>query len=92
MPLREPHWHGKPYPRGLFRSICTIPPRLLNDGTYRVELLVVRDQATVIYRDEQALVFTVHDVPEPGLAWHGGWPGIGAPAAALAHRAARQEP
>lgn len=75
-PTREPNWHTRPFPKGLFRSSCIIPARLLNDGTYRVDLLVVRDQSTVVYRDEQAVVFTVRDVPEPGRAWHGDWPGV----------------
>lgn len=74
-PTNEPTWHGKPFPRGLFRSKCSIPAHLLNSGVYRVELLIVRDQATVIFRDEKALTLRVHDVPEAGRAWHGAWPG-----------------
>ena len=75
VPLREVNWQGKQLPRGLFRSICTVPAHLLNYGIYRVGIYVVRDQVNVIYGDENALIFTVHEVPEPGLAWHGTWTG-----------------
>src|SRR5207245_1203013 len=58
-------WYSKPYPRGLFRSSCTIPGRLLNDGTYTVTICINGNtvQDLIIYMHE-VLQFTVHDSGE----------------------------
>ena len=74
-PVHEPTWNGRPFPVGLFRSACHIPGNLLNDGLHRVLLLVVRDQATVILRIDDALVFNVLDAVERRGEWHGDWEG-----------------
>jgi len=74
-PVHEPVWHGRPFPAGLFRSECHVPGGLLNDETYRVELLVVENQSTVIYRYEDMLTFNVQDM-ETRTGWFGKWPGV----------------
>jgi len=74
-PVQEPAWHGRPFPVGLFRSACRIPGNLLNDGLHRVLLLVVKDQGTVIFSFEDALVFNVLDAIERRGEWHGKWEG-----------------
>ena len=74
VPMNEPEWHGRAFPVGLFRSACHIPGNLLNDGLHRVLLLVVKDQGTVIFTLNDALVFSVQDVERPG-DWHGRWEG-----------------
>jgi lipopolysaccharide transport system ATP-binding protein len=74
-PVRESLWHGRPFPAGLFRSLCHIPGDLLNDGTYRIVLLVVQNQGIIISRHRDILVFEVNDVSEMRGDWHGKWPG-----------------
>ena len=74
-PVQEPAWHGRPFPVGLFRSACHIPGNLLNDGLHRVLLLVVKDQAQVIFSISDALVFNVLDAVERRGEWHGKWEG-----------------
>jgi len=74
-PVGEPAWQGRPFPAGLFRSVCNVPGDLLNDGIYRVLLLVVKDQGMVLYRQEDILVFTLADSPERRGDWHGKWTG-----------------
>jgi lipopolysaccharide transport system ATP-binding protein len=74
-PIREPAWLGKPLPVGLFRSECHIPGDLLNDGIYRVRLLVLKDQEFVVYSHDDALVFEVNDAVERRNAWFGKWEG-----------------
>lgn len=74
-PVHEPKWHGKPFPAGLFLSRCYIPAYLLNCGMHRVKLLVVQDQARVIYKYEDVLVFDVADSAETHGSWFGRWPG-----------------
>ena len=34
-------WYSKPYPRGLFRTSCTVPGGLLNDDEYTISLFIV---------------------------------------------------
>ncbi|MEO6457356.1 MAG: hypothetical protein ABIO92_03640, partial [Chloroflexia bacterium] len=74
-PLDEVVWHGRPFPVGLFRSFCCIPGDLLNDGTHRVQLLVVRDQSVVIFSHDDILVFEVHEEAESRTFWFGKWAG-----------------
>jgi lipopolysaccharide transport system ATP-binding protein len=71
----EPVWHGKPFPVGLFRSAFYIPAELLNDGTHRVHLYVVKDQSVVVFRLDDILVFGVEDVVERRTGWYGKWIG-----------------
>ena len=75
VPVEETTWSGRAFPAGLFRDACTIPANLVNDGRYRVELLIVQDDANVIYQQEDILVFDVQDVVEGRGAWYGKWSG-----------------
>lgn len=68
-------WSGEPFPVGLFRCTCRIPGDLLNDGRHTVKLLVVEDQAVVVYTHDEALAFEVVDVGSGRGAWHGDWIG-----------------
>lgn len=72
---REREWHGREFPRGLFRSRFTIPGDLLNSGAHRIELYVVRDETVVIYRRDDLVGFEVAEAPEMRGAWHGRWVG-----------------
>lgn len=71
-PLEEPH----PLPAGLFRDVCRVPGDLLNDGRYKIELLVVQDQGKVLHRFADLLTFDVLDTPELRGSWYGRWPGV----------------
>lgn len=75
-PVSEPKWMGKPFPKGLFKSTCLVPGDLLNDGFYRVELLMVKNQGIVIYKNEELLLFAINDDPGMRTAWFGKWQGI----------------
>ncbi len=75
LPVYEPVWMGKPFPKGLFKSTCIVPGDLLNDGFYRVMLLVVKNQGFVIYQCEEILSFTIIDDPTRRNAWFGKWQG-----------------
>jgi lipopolysaccharide transport system ATP-binding protein len=74
-PVREPVWHGRSFPAGLFRSSCYVPGDLLNDGVHRIQLLVVKDQGIVIFELDDALVFDVLDAVERRGDWYGKWEG-----------------
>jgi lipopolysaccharide transport system ATP-binding protein len=75
-PINEKVWHGRPFPAGLFRSVCHIPGDLLNDGIYRVSVLVIKDQSIEVCRFENLLSFEVADTPETRSGWYGKWPGV----------------
>jgi len=75
VPVREPTWHGKAFPAGLFRSVCQVPGDLLNDGLHRALLLIVKNESEVLLRMEDALIFEVFDSVERRGNWHGKWPG-----------------
>jgi len=74
-PVHEPVWHGNPFPAGLFRSVCRVPGDLLNAGMHRLQLLVVKDQANVIYNQDDILAFDVRDEAERRGSWYGKWVG-----------------
>jgi lipopolysaccharide transport system ATP-binding protein len=74
LPYLEKVWQGRPFPRGLYRDSCHIPGDLLNDGTYRIELLVV-DSNRVIHKEDEILVFEVRDDPYSRDGWFGAWEG-----------------
>jgi lipopolysaccharide transport system ATP-binding protein len=75
-PIYEPVWNGRPFPIGLFRSTCYIPGDLLNDGTYRILLLLVKNQKYIIHRQQDILLFEVHDTGEGRGSWFGKWNGV----------------
>jgi lipopolysaccharide transport system ATP-binding protein len=76
VPLTEKEWQGRPFPIGLFRDVCHVPGDLLNNGNHRVELLIVQDEGTVIFRMDDVLVFDVHDSVELRGSWYGRWVGV----------------
>jgi lipopolysaccharide transport system ATP-binding protein len=79
-PLHEPLWNVRAIPAGLYRSSCYIPGDLLNVGTYRVQLLVVRDQSVEIFNMEDALVFEVQEARFEAVKWYGKIFGVVRPA------------
>lgn len=62
------------FPACLIRSAFSIPQNFLNDGTYRVRLLIVEDTTKVIFDLENIIVFEVSDV-EREFSWYGKWEG-----------------
>jgi lipopolysaccharide transport system ATP-binding protein len=74
--LHEPVWGGRPFPVGLFRSICHVPGKLLNSGMHRISLLIVKNQSSIIYRHENLLSFEVVDAAETRGAWYGKRAGV----------------
>jgi lipopolysaccharide transport system ATP-binding protein len=65
---------SEPRPRGLIRQVCHIPGDLLNDGSYYIRLLIVRDTSLPIFCHPNVGSFEVIDVERQG-AWFGKWPG-----------------
>ncbi|RRB06352.1 ABC transporter ATP-binding protein [Larkinella rosea] len=66
---------SQPYSRGLISGECLIPGHFLNDGTYNVSMMIVKDTVTPLYNMEEGLIFDVADYRD-GVAWYGKWPGF----------------
>lgn len=76
----DPDWPRHPSPTGLLRTTCRIPGDLLNAGTHRVSMTLLRNHTPVV---EQADVVTI-DVQDGSLeqrgGWYGKWQGVIRPA------------
>ncbi len=59
---------------GVFSGECVIPGYFLNDGSYTISMMIVKDTATPLFQLEEALTFEVEDHRD-GVAWYGKWPG-----------------
>ncbi len=65
---------GSIYNKGIVRNEFNIPGDFLNDGSYYISLMVVKDEAKPLFFFEEALSFDIHDFRE-GAEWLGKWPG-----------------
>jgi lipopolysaccharide transport system ATP-binding protein len=63
------------YPMGIIREVCDIPGDLLNDGTYRIAIMIVKDRFHGIYKLDDVLVFDVQDA-ERECDYYGKWEGM----------------
>jgi lipopolysaccharide transport system ATP-binding protein len=72
--VAEPNWRGRPFPAGLFRTVCRVPGRLLNDGVYRITVMFVKDASIPVFVQENALAFEVYEYQRDGR-WYGKIPG-----------------
>ncbi|MEQ1527386.1 MAG: ABC transporter ATP-binding protein [Gallionella sp.] len=62
------------YPKGKVKGICHIPANFLNNGVFRVRLLIVKDRSVAFFELDNVATFEVHDIARTG-AWYGKWPG-----------------
>ena len=74
IPIFNTGSEGHRFPRGLVRGSFVIPEDFLNDGTYTVRLLIVKDTSTALLDLDDLLVFEVLDSKREGN-WHGKWVG-----------------
>jgi len=62
------------FAKGIVSGRCELPGNFLNDGSYVVSMMIVKDTSTVLYNMEEALVFDIEDYRE-NVTWYGKWPG-----------------
>ncbi|MEA5256844.1 ABC transporter ATP-binding protein [Arcicella aquatica] len=60
--------------KGVIYAECEIPADFMNDGSYSISLMVVKDKSSVIYNFGEVLIFEIEDYRE-GSEWYGKWPG-----------------
>ncbi len=62
------------FQKGIIKSSCKIPGDFLNDGSYYISIMIVRDRLAPVYFFEDALAFDIIDFRD-GTDWYGNWPG-----------------
>ena len=62
------------FQKGIIKSSCKIPGDFLNDGSYYISIMIVRDRLAPVYFFEDALAFDIIDFRD-GTDWYGKWPG-----------------
>ncbi|MFC3809560.1 ABC transporter ATP-binding protein [Lacihabitans lacunae] len=65
---------AKHFKKGIVKSVCKIPGDFLNDGSYYISVMIVKDRLAPVYFFEDALAFDIQDYRE-GTDWYGKWPG-----------------
>jgi lipopolysaccharide transport system ATP-binding protein len=65
---------AKVYQKGIVRAECDIPGDFLNDGSYYISAMIVKDRLVPVFFYEDALAFDILDYRE-GTDWYGKWPG-----------------
>ncbi len=64
----------KEYTAGIIRGTCTIPGHFLNDGSYYISIIFVRDTSVEVFYVQECLSFDVEDYRE-NMNWYGKWMG-----------------
>ena len=62
------------YKHGLIKGQCLIPGDFLNNGSYFINLVFVKNTSSSLFEFEECLSFDVEDFREH-TAWYGDWPG-----------------
>ena len=65
-PIHEPIW--QPLSVGLYRDICHVPANLLNNGVHRVVLYAISNHGVLVHKEEDILIFDVHDTRDSETA------------------------
>jgi lipopolysaccharide transport system ATP-binding protein len=73
--LNPDPWYDRPYPRGLFRTVCTIPANFLNDGLHSISVYVNASINENLFLLKDILSFNVQDTGEMRKEFMGKWIG-----------------
>jgi homopolymeric O-antigen transport system ATP-binding protein len=73
---REPNWHGRSFPAGVFRSTCHVPGKLLPEGCFEVSVLVWANNYSNPHREDSVVEFEMHESIEARADYFGGWEGV----------------
>jgi lipopolysaccharide transport system ATP-binding protein len=69
-------WADQPHPIGLFRTVCVLPGNFLNEGTYRINAVLVSDIRDIQVQLDHVVSFTVHETGAMRGEYQGGWIGV----------------
>lgn len=65
---------AKVFSKGIVKGVLEIPGNFLNDGSYYISVMIVKNTSDPIFFMEDAISFDVADFRE-GTNWYGKWPG-----------------
>lgn len=72
----EANWHGKPRPRGLYRSVCQIPANLLSPGTYEITVIICASNYRDCFQEDKIVRFNIVDSGNVRGDYFGGYSGL----------------
>lgn len=58
--------------KGIVEGECTIPGNFLNDGSYYISIIIVKDTSVPLFYFEECLLFELDDYRE-NIQWYGKW-------------------
>ncbi|MEO6721256.1 MAG: polysaccharide ABC transporter ATP-binding protein [Ferruginibacter sp.] len=61
--------------KGVHKGVCHIPGNLLNDGLYKISMMVVGERSSSLYYFEDIVNFEVNESRDAS-GWHGKWIGF----------------
>lgn len=65
---------AKVFEKGIVSGVCDIPGNFLNDGSYYISVMIVKDASVPVFFFEDAVAFDIQDYRDT-TAWYGKWPG-----------------
>jgi lipopolysaccharide transport system ATP-binding protein len=61
--------------KGLHKGVCKIPAHLLNDGIFKVTMMIVAESSYALYNFDKGLTLEIQE-NRSSSAWSGKWPGV----------------
>jgi len=74
--LVRDEWFDKPHPTGLYRTVCTLPGNLLNEGRYSINAIVLTEVTRTEIFAREVVSFTVHETGAMRKEFGGSWLGV----------------
>jgi lipopolysaccharide transport system ATP-binding protein len=72
----DPIWGTMSYRPGHYRATCLIPAHILNQGSYTIDTLIIKDMRLNVASVENALSFSVYDNGATRGDYIGDWVGV----------------
>jgi len=73
-------WYNREQPAGRYKVRCVLPPRLLNQGNFSIEAILLEKFGRVVARSPQDVAFGIYDAGTSRTDYTGRWPGVMRPA------------
>jgi lipopolysaccharide transport system ATP-binding protein len=61
--------------KGVHKGTCKIPANFLNDGNFKITMMIVAEASYALYNFDKGLTLEIHE-DRGATAWSGKWPGV----------------